>query len=101
MAIMALPHTMSIERLGTSGANKEAYTSRPDIKCFLQPAMDADGDTGSGSAFAKASRCFVDYAANVKVKDRVQIDGVKYNVSGETSHQYGSWPHRVLTLQAI
>lgn len=100
MAIMTLPHTMSIERLGTTSANKETYTSRPDIKCFLQPAIDTEGDTGQASTMAKASRCFVDYAANVKVKDRVTIDGVKYNVSGEVSHQYGSWPHRVLTLQA-
>lgn len=101
MAHMPLPHTMNIERLGSSGANKEVFTSRPSISCFLQPAMDAESDTGQGSVFAKGSRCFVEYAANVKVKDRVEIDGKKYNVSGETSHQYGSWPHRVLTLQAI
>ena len=100
MAQMTLPHTMSIERLGTSGANKEVFTSRPDIRCFLQPNTDAEANSGSADAMSKASRCFVDYAANVKVKDRVTINGVKYNVSGETSHQYGSWPHKVLTLQA-
>lgn len=92
---------MSVERLGTSGLNKERYTSRPNVACFLQPMADADTDTGQGSTFTKAYRAFVDFDSNVKVKDRVQIGDQKYNVSGETTHQYGTWPHRVLTLQAI
>lgn len=91
-----LPHTMTVERLSTSG-NKELYTARPDVQCFLQPVDDVKAQS-EGGAFAKARQCFVPFDANVKLKDRVTIDGVKFNVAGERTHQYGSWPHRVLRL---
>lgn len=98
---MSLPHTMSVERLGASGANKELYTSRPDVACFLQPDLPTETAAAIGGQFTKPNRCFVDYYANVKVKDRATIDGITYNVSGSREHRYGSWPHKVLTLEAI
>jgi hypothetical protein len=101
MAVMDLPHTMSVERLSTASAAKEGYTPRDDVACFLQPAGDAETDTGQAQAFTKPNRCFVDFAANVKVKDRVTISGQRYNVSGMIEHAYGVWPHKVLTLQTI
>lgn len=102
MALMDLPHTLTVERLGASGAYKELYVVRAGtIDCFLQPANPQAAGVAMGDAFTKASRCFVDYTANVKPKDRVTIDGTKYNVSGMVEHRYGSWPHKVLTLEAI
>jgi SPP1 family predicted phage head-tail adaptor len=94
---------MSVERLATSGtnANKELYTPRPDVKCFLQPALEVETPNATGSTFTKSSRAFIDYDTNVKPKDRVTINGQKYNVSGMREHQYGTWPHKVVTLEAI
>ena len=102
MAHMPLPHTMTVERLAATTSKKEGYQDRPgSIACFLQPAMDAETDTGNGSTFTKANRCFIDYTSDVRTKDRVEIGGQKYNVSGMTEHAYGTWPHKVLTLQSI
>lgn len=96
---MNLPHTMQVERLGTTTALKETYTSRPDVACFLQPAAERFGLSTEGQVFSKNARCYVDYAANVKGKDRVTINGKRYTVAGERTHQYGTWPHRVLSLE--
>lgn len=102
MAIMDLPHTMSVERLATtSGSHKEQYTPRPDVACFLQPELPADNAAAMGGQMTKSSRCYVDFNANVKVKDRVAINGKRYNVAGMREHGYGGWPHKVLSLEAI
>lgn len=102
MAVMDLPHTMTVERLVSSGAIKEAYTVRPgSIACFLQPVAPQEAGAVVGGQFTKGYRCFIDYDSNVKTKDRVTINGSKYNVSGLTEHQYGTWPHKVLSLEAI
>jgi hypothetical protein len=102
MAVMNLPHSMTVERLVANGAIKEAYSSRPGtIACFLQPELPVENQAAIGGQMTKSSRCFVDYTANVKPKDRVTIDGKKYNVAGVREHQYGSWPHKVLSLEAI
>lgn len=102
MAGPDLPHTMTVERLTASGTIKEAYVARPGtIKCWLQPALAIDTASGMGGQMTKGSRCFVDYSANVKNKDRITIDGVRYNVSGMTEHQYGDWPHKVLSVEAV
>lgn len=97
---MALPHTMTVTRLSTSGTNKELYTSRPDVACFLQPAVDTFVE-GQPSTITKGRRCFVDFASNVKLKDKVTIDGDVYTVAGSMDRSYGSWPHRVLRLEEL
>lgn len=101
MAKMPLPHSMTVTRLSASGTNKELYGAvGTAIACWVQPA-DSEMMEAQGATFSKTFRCFVDYAANVKVKDRVTIGGNVYNVQGERTHQYGTWPHRVLTLELI
>lgn len=99
MAKMPLPHTMTVTRLSASGTNKELYGSVGSLACFLQPASEAMRDISGDSTFSKTYQCYVDFAANVQVKDRVTIDGDVYNVMGERAHQYGTWPHRVLVLE--
>jgi len=101
MANMPLPHSLTVERLAAD-AHKETYQAVGSaIPCFLQPANSVEVQAPMGDAFTKSYRCFVDFAANVKVKDRVDIDGQKFNVMGLTQHEYGTWPHKVLALEAI
>ena len=97
-----MPHTLTVERLVANGAIKEAYSARPgSIACFLQPIAPQELGAAVAGEFTKGYRCYVDYESNVKPKDRVTIDGTKYSVSGMTEHRYGSWPHKVLSLEAI
>lgn len=98
---MTLPHTMVVTRLSTSSAHKESYTTRPDVSCFLQPATETDTQLTEAQPMGKTSKAYVEFTANVKVKDRVTVNGVTYNVSGSREHQYGTFPHKVLILTEL
>lgn len=103
MPAMDLPHSLTVERLAANGAIKEAYAAVGSaIACFLQPELPTENTAAVGGQMTKSWRCFVAYAADVQPKDRVTIDGDKYNVAGVRKHNYGdSWPHKVLSLEAI
>lgn len=103
MAKMPLPHTMTVERLdGEADSIRESYEAvAGTIACFKQPELPIDNQAAMGGQMTKSWRCYVDFDADVQDKDRVTIDGDKYNVAGVREHNYGTWPHRVLSLEAI
>lgn len=94
-----LPHAASISRLGQdAGLNTQSFSIISEgVSCFLQP-LDAEESVMTGLAVGQGFRCYFDTSADIKVSDKVVIDGQEYRVNGLNNYNYGYHPHKRATL---
>jgi hypothetical protein len=96
---MNYPHTATLSRLTASGSTF-VFTSNGGTQCFLQPI---DGETAELFAvtFTKGSAAYLPLTADVKVKDQMTIDGIKYGVKGLLNRPYGTLAHKKAILEQL
>lgn len=96
---MTYPHTATIQRTAKVGT-MYSFAEVGTTNCFLQP-LDSVAAESYGIQFVKGSSCYVPYTTDVRVGDRLIIDGGTYGVKGMRSHSYGTLTHRKLALEEV
>ena len=96
---MHYPHTATLQRMTASGSTF-VFTANGSSKCFLQPI---DGETAELFAvtFTKGSVAYLPASADVKEKDRIVIDSIKYGVKGILNRPYGGLAHKKVILEQL
>ena len=92
-------HIATIERKIKTGT-KYVFGPYGSTQCNVQPLSIEDAQI-FGVVFAKSSRGYFPFTADVEEGDRLTVNGVVYGVKGIVAHNYGGLAHKKAVLEQI
>jgi len=94
---MNFPHSATIQRSALVGT-KYLFATVGTTDCFVQP-INAEEVQLYGIVFSKGFGCYLPFATDVQIGDRLTHNGQTYGIKGINAYNYGRLRHKKAMLE--